>query len=1310
MRRTLLTTTILTAVGVALTGASTCGPQGPAARDFPSGSLVIPMDNCYQKRDSTASNQTVGCNTSPDDGVFRAYGLVYFLLKHNVPVYWAIDNTKTSATAADVKVTAASGAVAQRMNWADGTFANVAGLGSTINYIGGPFIVDAGDVAAFNVISLLQTDADFARFKAEGTIDIHKVQTGFHAAQVRPLSGPPPKLAILNITAPVNGKTSSNVMYQYAVAAGLSWPCTGNGDCAGGLGPSCKLSDVLAYLANPGGDTPITQTCTPSGCTPGTANCLCAPYFNTGANSGKIYDILCGGDFIPPTGGSYADTQLAKGNYKMLWIPHWDTHGVTPTGSTDATVVPPLPPVAAGASLAWQLRSISSFVNAGNNLFVECLGIQALEGIVGQDNVNSNPYGIPATRFQTPSGILKWNGSNTTSSLLAPAQPNLQIGDFAYTLVSGAITTYYPDASKPVATAYLPNVQRLITTQSPTTTTPPAWDVSSTIQVTGADGALRGTVAYMGGHDYSPSVSTAGSGQTAGTRIVLNTLFNLGFGCSDPNTTCTTGLLGACAQGTLKCAGGGGLQCVGPQAGAVDCTTPGADANCNGIPDANEQACQPVACQEGAQRTCYDGPAGTAGVGICKSGSQTCKGGLWGPCTGEVTPQPEVCNGLDDDCNGKVDDGTLCATGFACQSGLCMPNSCNNESARCPAGFLCQTSGGTCTGVPCAGAPGGGACPAGQVCQSAQCVDPCSPTIITCGAGSGCSGGQCVAGGCALTGCPANSGQVCVAGTCVADPCAGNTCPTGTFCRVGPKVNGAYVFDCVRSCSYVGCPTGETCGPDGFCQSACSPACVAGQVCVNGACAADPCANVQCGAGQECTATGIPSSPTLCVDAACKNLSCPVGQCSAGQCVNGNVTTSQVTTIKQRSSGGCGTGGGADLATLALLGLALASRRRRLTPALVAASRRAAPAALALLLAVGAACSKTSDLACAAQQTACGADCADLQTSTLHCGACGHGCASGYQCVSGGCTLPTGNPHLVSVSPATIGLGASPALEFTFDGLDAAPSALSVRLTGVVAAQELPLTIGANGKATLPAQAIKLDGETTGSIEARLLNMPGRLVSNPVTLTIVDALVARTISPALAQQDRSTAVTLDLQGLGFVQGAAVAMTPSGGGTPQVLPTTFVSAGELTASAPAPTGLKIGRYDVTVTNPDGTTSNALAFTVTDGAPTVTSVSGSNGTCVVGGGAFSGTVTGTFVYPDSVVHVSGNSISNSPLDTSCLSGTDALGRCQGGQQGGQLRVSADLTTVPYGTYAVTVVNPGPTPLVSSPVTITVAPSCP
>jgi hypothetical protein len=62
-------------------------------------------------------------------------------------------------------------------------------------------------------------------------------------------------------------------------------------------------------------------------------------------------------------------------------------------------------------------------------------------------------------------------------------------------------------------------------------------------------------------------------------------------------------------------------------------------------------------CTAGATTSCYDGPAGTEGVGICKAGTQTCAadGASWGPCIGEVVPQPANCaSGMDLHCDGKV--------------------------------------------------------------------------------------------------------------------------------------------------------------------------------------------------------------------------------------------------------------------------------------------------------------------------------------------------------------------------------------------------------------------------------------------------------------------------------------------------------------------------------------------------------------------------------------------------------------------------------------------------------------------------------
>jgi len=65
---------------------------------------------------------------------------------------------------------------------------------------------------------------------------------------------------------------------------------------------------------------------------------------------------------------------------------------------------------------------------------------------------------------------------------------------------------------------------------------------------------------------------------------------------------------------------------------------------------------------------CYTGPEGTLMVGICIPGEMACNAGTWGNyddeenfvpyyCKEEIVPQQEICNGLDDDCDGIADWG-----------------------------------------------------------------------------------------------------------------------------------------------------------------------------------------------------------------------------------------------------------------------------------------------------------------------------------------------------------------------------------------------------------------------------------------------------------------------------------------------------------------------------------------------------------------------------------------------------------------------------------------------------------------------------
>ena len=79
------------------------------------------------------------------------------------------------------------------------------------------------------------------------------------------------------------------------------------------------------------------------------------------------------------------------------------------------------------------------------------------------------------------------------------------------------------------------------------------------------------------------------------------------------------------------------------------------DNDCDGVSDEDpDNPGQPL------RVSCYEGPPDTLGVGSCSGGLQTCSGGVYGPCLGQVVPQTEICNGMDDDCDAEQDH---CADG-----------------------------------------------------------------------------------------------------------------------------------------------------------------------------------------------------------------------------------------------------------------------------------------------------------------------------------------------------------------------------------------------------------------------------------------------------------------------------------------------------------------------------------------------------------------------------------------------------------------------------------------------------------------------
>ncbi len=69
-----------------------------------------------------------------------------------------------------------------------------------------------------------------------------------------------------------------------------------------------------------------------------------------------------------------------------------------------------------------------------------------------------------------------------------------------------------------------------------------------------------------------------------------------------------------------------------------------------------------VVLEEIALEVVHDRPCGT-NEGECSQGIQTCRNGVWGDCYGETGPTEEICDGLDNNCNGITDEGCDCVIG-----------------------------------------------------------------------------------------------------------------------------------------------------------------------------------------------------------------------------------------------------------------------------------------------------------------------------------------------------------------------------------------------------------------------------------------------------------------------------------------------------------------------------------------------------------------------------------------------------------------------------------------------------------------------
>lgn len=210
-------------------------------------------------------------------------------------------------------------------------------------------------------------------------------------------------------------------------------------------------------------------------------------------------------------------------------------------------------------------------------------------------------------------------------------------------------------------------------------------------------------------------------------------------------------------SGVTQC-GGSSLSCVFPTntSSKKPCTDCGAGGyqTCfgSGTTLSSVSACRPATPRVERCDQCdddADGSVVTAGgqpmvrdcpeVGGCST--STCGFFGWGACT---PPRTEQCNGLDDTCNGQIDEGTChVTTGCACQPKKCgdvpcgssQPDGCGGElncscctPTTCAPGMCGQISDG------CGGTLSCGNCKSGQICglndanQCSDCVNDCSAT------------------------------------------------------------------------------------------------------------------------------------------------------------------------------------------------------------------------------------------------------------------------------------------------------------------------------------------------------------------------------------------------------------------------------------------------------------------------------------------------------------------------------------------------------------------------------------------------------
>jgi hypothetical protein len=270
-----------------------------------------------------------------------------------------------------------------------------------------------------------------------------------------------------------------------------------------------------------------------------------------------------------------------------------------------------------------------------------------------------------------------------------------------------------------------------------------------------------------------------------------------------------------------------------------------------------------------AQYQCVGGASGSGPNGLT--------------CVQTVGPQPELCNGFDDDCDGTPDNNLVDPAVGVMGGAPCPALPAGQMQPPCSPGVTACVNGA----VVCQGFVG----PQANLCDGVS--RDCTGMVNT--AGNCPSGFSCVDGNC-LTACtsgefPCPGGFVCdtQSNLCKPDACFNVTCAQGTFCKQDKQGNAK----CVDPCEDVTCPQGYRC-KQGLCEDdSCRIfGCPDGQLCVGvpPECKPDLCANKVCDSNQFCDpASGdcVAACLTACATGDCKNGVCQDSPCDQTKCLSG---------------------------------------------------------------------------------------------------------------------------------------------------------------------------------------------------------------------------------------------------------------------------------------------------------------------------------------------------------------------------------------------------------------------------------------